>query len=435
MGRIMVMLLCCWALASPALGQNSRLALVIGIGNYKSISPLKNPPRDARAMAAKLRGLGFQTDLVVDPDRQGLERAIRTFGDKARNADIALLFYAGHALETNGQNYLVPATADVHTVRDVPFETVSLDLVTAQLEGQARSLLIFLDACRDNPFATRISSGQRGINARGLAAPSANATGTLVVYATAPGRTADDGNGEDSPFTTALLRHIDEPGLEVRQMLSRVRRDVRNATGGAQVPWESSSLEGDLYFRPPVAGSPPAAAQVPTPSATPAAVAPPPPAAVTANQTAAPRLAAPPPVQAAAPSMPVVAVTPAPTAAAHMPVQVASARPAMLPEADTVRQTCSHPYFRGMETAAGAVAFMTVVNNGSPCSIRITNGGRPYKSLAVTQQARHGTVSIKDSSFAYTPAAGFTGSDTFKVESSPTGLVTGNVTVLPSDTK
>jgi Caspase domain/Bacterial Ig domain len=239
------------ALASAAEAAKKRIAVVVGTGSYSAAPVLANPPRDARAIAAALQRLGFDTTLVIDPDRAALEKAIRALGDHSQDADAAIFFFAGHALEASGHNVLIPISAHINNVRDLPFETVDLDLVMSQLDGRARTVLIFLDACRDNPFLRTLSGSGRGIAVRGgLAAPASDVTGTLIAFATAPGRVASDGQGMNSPFTTALLHHIDTEGLEVRQMLSAVRKEVREATHGEQVPWESSALEAEFYFRP-----------------------------------------------------------------------------------------------------------------------------------------------------------------------------------------
>jgi uncharacterized caspase-like protein len=240
---LVVMLACAgeaWAL---------RVALVIGNGAYEEAPALANPAADARGVAAALDRLGFATDLVIDADRAGMEAAIRRFGEAAAGAEAALVFYAGHAVEVGGRNYLIPVTARIRSDRDLPFETVDFDAVMTQLEGRARVILVFLDACRDNPFRQRLmAGGTRGIAAPGLA-PVRGTVGTLVAFATAPGQVASDGHGQNSPFTAALLQHIETPGLEVRPMLGRVRQSVREATAGSQVPWENSSLEGEFYFR------------------------------------------------------------------------------------------------------------------------------------------------------------------------------------------
>jgi hypothetical protein len=271
--------------ASPALAQ--RVALVIGNGAYRHVERLANPVNDARAMAASLRGVGFQVELLTDADKAGMEAAIRRFGSRADRAEAALFFYAGHAIEVGGRNLLAPVSAQVRSERDLPFELLELDLLMSQVEGRAKVLLVFLDSCRDNPFREALRGITRGGRTRGLAAPEQSATGTLVAFATAPGQVALDGRGANSPFTAALLRHLDTPGLEVRSLMGRVRQTVRVETGGRQIPWDSSSLEGEFFFRGGTAGpaAPPMAA-APPPVVSPPAPPPPVPA------PAAPRLAA-----------------------------------------------------------------------------------------------------------------------------------------------
>jgi hypothetical protein len=248
LARLILALALVLSWGSPALAQ--RVALVIGNGAYVEAPPLENPANDATDIHAALTRLGFDSELVVDADRVSLERAIRRFGDRAVGAEAAMLFYAGHAVEVAGRNHLIPVSASIRSDRDLPFETVDVDAVMTQLEGRARVILLFLDACRDNPFRLRLAAqGTRGIAGAGLAAVR-GPVGTLVAFSTAPGTVAQDGTGRNSPFTAALLRHIETEGLEVRPMLGRVRQTVREATGGAQIPWENASLEGEFHFRP-----------------------------------------------------------------------------------------------------------------------------------------------------------------------------------------
>ncbi len=236
---------------SAAVSQEKRVALVVGVSAYKHANTLPNTLNDAKDIAAALSRLGFEVETVKDPDRAALEASVRRLGDRARGADVALFYYAGHALEYGGQNWLVPVQADLHTERDLRFETLEVDAVMDQIVGQARISLVMLDSCRDNPFRHALTGSFRDMPVgRGLAAPLTGASGTLVVYATAPGSVADDGGGPHSPFTAALLRHIEEPGVEIRELITRVRRDVRQATGGRQTPWDSSSLEGQFFLRP-----------------------------------------------------------------------------------------------------------------------------------------------------------------------------------------
>lgn len=237
------------AATPPAAPQERRVALVIGAGAYTNVPALPNPPNDARDLAAALRRLGFDVEEAVDPSRTAMETALRNFGRRVQGADAALFYYAGHAIEAGGRNWLVPVTADIGREGDLRWETFDTDSVLAQLGGAKLSIIV-LDACRDNPFRMRISSGgTRGFAGQGLAPVNA-ASGTLVAYATAPGEVAADGEGRNSPFTAALLRHIETPGLELRQLFAEVRRDVMRATAGRQVTWDSNSLVGAFYFRP-----------------------------------------------------------------------------------------------------------------------------------------------------------------------------------------
>ncbi|GJD43995.1 hypothetical protein AFCDBAGC_1857 [Methylobacterium cerastii] len=227
-----------------------RVALVVGVASYQHAAPLANTRNDANDVGAALQRLGFTVQTVLDPDRSAFERAIRQFGEAARGAEAAVFFYAGHALEVGGHNWLLPTSVELKAPRDLRFEALDVESLLEQTEGMARVTLLFLDACRDNPFQKRLVTGSRDIPRGGLSQVSAG-TGTLVAFATAPGTVARDGAGRNSPFTTALLHHIETPGLEVRQLLGLVRRDVREASNGTQLPWENTALEGEFYFKPP----------------------------------------------------------------------------------------------------------------------------------------------------------------------------------------
>src|SRR5882757_5441215 len=232
-----------------ALAQGRRIALVIGVSKYKNVPPLANTANDADGVGAALRRLGFAVDLVIDPDRNAMESSIRNLGRKAEGAEASVFYYAGHAIEVSGQNLLVPAPAKIESDRDLRFETIDLDSVLDGVAGRSTVSLLFLDSCRDNPFSRRLVATSRAISFRGLG-PIDAATGTLIAFATAPGKTAEDGDAQNSPFTTALLHNIERPGIEVRRMLAEVRREVREATKGRQIPWENSALEGEFYFKP-----------------------------------------------------------------------------------------------------------------------------------------------------------------------------------------
>ncbi len=238
------------ATAAPATDER-RVALVIGNGSYAHTTVLPNARNDGRAMAETLRGLGFDVLEGIDADRAGTEELIRQFGRRLRGADVGLFFYAGHGLQVGGSNYLVPVDVALEDETDVAFEAVRLDVVLAQLEREPRTSLIFLDACRDNPLnASRIGLTRAAAASRGLARVDGS-IGTLIAFATEPDAVALDGDGPHSPFTAALLDHIGTPGLEVRQMLTRVRQQVIDATNGEQVPWDHSSLTGAFFFKPP----------------------------------------------------------------------------------------------------------------------------------------------------------------------------------------
>jgi len=233
-----------------------RVALVIGNSAYKA-SPLRNPVNDATDVAAALKGLGFEVILMTDADRRGMVEGVAEFGRKAQDTEMALFFYAGHGMQVNGVNYLIPVRASVNSEADVEFEAVQADRVLAQMEkARAKVNLVILDACRDNPFRSFRSS------TRGLAVVRA-VTGSVVVYATSPGDVAEDGgSGRNSPFTRNLLRHMATPGQEVKAMFNRVGAAVAKESSGGQVPWVSSSLFKDVYL----SGAPSADASPPPPA-------------------------------------------------------------------------------------------------------------------------------------------------------------------------
>ena len=241
------------ALAPAGAQAEKRVALVIGNSAYRNTPPLPNPRNDAAAVADALRGLGFAVQSGFDLDRAATEQALRAFGGALDDADVALFYYAGHGLQVETRNYLVPVDARLASENDLPFEAVDLTLVLALMERRPRVNLVFLDACRDNPLAQNLARSMGAARStavsRGLAIAESG-IGTLLVYATQPGNVALDGNGVHSPFTQGLLDYIATPDIEVRSMLSRVRGAVLQATGGKQVPWDHSSLTGDFFFVP-----------------------------------------------------------------------------------------------------------------------------------------------------------------------------------------
>ena len=234
-------------LLEPANAGN-RVALVVGVAKYKFVPELANTINDANKMAESLKRLNFDVTLVTNPSRPEFETALMEYGNRINNAEASIFFYAGHALEVSGRNWLLPADAKLNSARDLRFQAIDVQGVLDQTQS-SRASLLFLDACRNNPFSEILSRGTRGQPSRGLA-PIDPATGIYVAFATAPGQVASDGTGANSPFTEALLKHIETPGLEIRQLMNRVRADVRTKTGD-QIPWEQSALEGDFYFSPP----------------------------------------------------------------------------------------------------------------------------------------------------------------------------------------
>ncbi len=265
------------AVAALPAAAAKRVALVIGNSAYQNAPWLPNPVNDGRAVAEVLRRLDFVVLEAVDQDKPGMQTLLRRFVAELQDADVSLFFYAGHGLQVQGQNYLVPVDAALESEVDLPFEAVSVNVVLDLMEQTTPLRLVFLDACRDNPLAQRLSrlagpSRAFGIG-RGLARMNSR-VGTLIAFATEPDKVALDGEGEHSPFAQALLEHIETPGLEVRQMLSRVRATVIASTDGVQLPLDTSALVGDFYFTPPAAPAPP-------PAPAPTAVAPVPTAPVT----------------------------------------------------------------------------------------------------------------------------------------------------------
>jgi uncharacterized caspase-like protein len=233
-----------------AAAAEKRVALVIGNSAYQHTAPLRNPSNDATDMAAKLRELGFDVIDGIDLTKAEMESRIRTFADKLVGSDVGLFYYAGHGLAVDGKNFLAPVDAALKSEADVDFETVELNLVLKQMERSSRLSLVFLDACRNNPLATNLATSSRSLAvARGLARVE-KAVGMMIAFSTRPEDVALDGEGRNSPFTGALLRHISDEGESVNDVMIEVRNDVLKATDGKQVPWENSSLTGQFFFKP-----------------------------------------------------------------------------------------------------------------------------------------------------------------------------------------
>ena len=231
------------------------MALVIGNGAYASpIMPrLSNPPHDAVAIGNTLETLGFDVDVVIDATKQTMEDALARLARKARDADVTLIFYAGHGLQDQGKNYFAPIDATLSDETDLRRRFIRLDDVLDDLAGAKGARILLLDACRDNGAVEALRAVVPKFRSAGVSRGLARipeAQGQLVAFATQPDRVAADGEGADSPFTTALIAHLGEPGIELRTVLTRVRVDVANATNHDQIPEVSDSLLGEIYLRP-----------------------------------------------------------------------------------------------------------------------------------------------------------------------------------------
>jgi uncharacterized caspase-like protein len=227
-----------------------RIALVIGNSAYRFAPSLPNPANDEADLAQVLRKLNFDVVEGRDLDRHEMEDAIRRFGRKLDESDLALFFYSGHGLQVDGKNYLVPVDAKLERTSDLALDAIDVGTVLVQMEADQRVNLVFLDACRDNPLARSLarSIGSRSVTVgQGLGAIE-GALGTMIAYSTQPDNVALDGTGRNSPFTSALLKHLADPATDIAVVMRRVRADVIAATHQKQIPWDHSSLIGDVIL-------------------------------------------------------------------------------------------------------------------------------------------------------------------------------------------
>jgi len=233
------------AVPGAARAADSKLALVIGNGGYQD-GRLENPVNDAKLIADNLKSLGFRVFRHLDLDQRGMRRAVSDFGlavEEAGEQSVSLVYYAGHGVQIEGENYLIPVGAQIRHERDVPIEAVSANDILESLGHTRTSLnIVVLDACRNNPYARSFRSGSRGL-AR-MDAPQ----GTLLAYSTSPGSTAADGRGRNSPYALSLASAMNQPGLSIEEVFKRTRIAVMERTNAEQVPWESSSLTGYFTF-------------------------------------------------------------------------------------------------------------------------------------------------------------------------------------------
>ena len=253
---------------------DKRVAFVVGNGAYKNVAALPNPAVDARSMARLLRNVGFDVVEGSNLTRDKMTEKLLDFGKKAEGADVALFFYAGHGIAVNGTNYLLPVDADLKSEMDVKLgAAINVDLTLEQTMSDAKVKLVFLDACRDNPFAAKIRSAKatRSVAVASGLAEMKSGEGTLIAFATGPGQTALDGEaGTNSPFTRALMANIATPGVEIQQAMTKVRAQVNEETGKNQLPWGHTNLIGTVYLNPVANGSAAETSNTPVAAAGPA---------------------------------------------------------------------------------------------------------------------------------------------------------------------
>ena len=257
--------------SADAAKADRRVAFVVGNGAYMNVAQLPNPPVDAKAMAAVLRNVGFEVVEGTNLTRDKMTERLLEFGKKAQGADVAVFFYAGHGIAISGTNYLLPIDADIKSEMDVKLgAAINIDLTLDQTMSDAKVKLVFLDACRDNPFAAKIKSNAstRSVSVQTGLAEMKSGEGTLIAFATGPGQTALDGQeGTNSPFTRALIAHITTPGVEIQQAMTEVRAQVNEETNKGQLPWGHTNLIGSVYLNPAAAPAPGAAASSSAPAA------------------------------------------------------------------------------------------------------------------------------------------------------------------------
>src|SRR3954454_13196586 len=243
-------------LGSHAAFAENRVALVIGQSNYKSVVALPNPANDARAVSQLLTESGFEVLTAADLSQNELRAKVGDFAAKVTEKGpdtVALVFYAGHGLQIDGENFLVPVDVDPKRETDIPLQAVRLnDVLNTLASVPSKMRILLLDACRNNPFPAINQTAGRGL---ALVDAKTGAPGTFLSYSTSPGAEAEDGNGVDSPYTMALLAVAKQPGLQIEDAFKRVRVSVNKATEGRQTPWESSSLTEDFAFVPGPAGA------------------------------------------------------------------------------------------------------------------------------------------------------------------------------------
>jgi hypothetical protein len=260
-----LVLACCasWLCSQPAFAEK-RVALVFGNSAYQNVTRLANPANDSEAMAAMLKRAGFDVvELKRDLKVNEMRRALRDFSDTVRDADIAIVYFAGHGIEIDGVNYVIPVDAVLERDIDAYDEAVALDRILTVIEPAKQLRLVILDACRDNPFKTMRSTLAARAIGRGLAKVEPNSPNTLIAFAAKAGSTASDGDDKNSPFTAALVKYLPRPGLDLRKAFGFARDDVLKATNNRQEPFIYGSLGGNDLALVPAAEKPAADASKP----------------------------------------------------------------------------------------------------------------------------------------------------------------------------
>jgi tetratricopeptide (TPR) repeat protein len=237
---------------SQEVSKELRVALVVGNSEYAD-SPLRNTVNDAVAMTKALQECGFDVEQRIDAKRRDLDEAIRNFGVKLKAGGVGLFCYAGHGAQVESQDYLIPVDADIQYEPDVKYKGIRVtEVLDYMASAHNRINIVILDACRNNPYARRFRSGSLGLGGSSGTTAEGAASGALIAYSTGPGMVAEDGGGENGLYTEKLLQFMFEPGLTIEQVFKSVAREVRNATGDDQRPWQTNNLTEDFYFLPSV---------------------------------------------------------------------------------------------------------------------------------------------------------------------------------------
>ena len=237
------------ALSAPQTDSNAgiftgrRIALVVGNANYKT-RPLRNPRNDADDVSNSLKATGFQVIDLRDATLQQMRAGVRQFGDRLINNDVGLVYYSGHGVEVKGRNYFIPVNADIMREDEIADQGLDVSLILEKMNTAGKGVnILIVDACRDDPFGRSFRSSSRGLAQ--MDAPR----GTIIAYATSPGKVAADGDGRNSPYTKNLVKAMQQPNKPIEQVFKEVRRAVQEETKNQQTPWENTSLSGDFYFK------------------------------------------------------------------------------------------------------------------------------------------------------------------------------------------